>query len=172
KEDPALTASGRALGSPVYMSPEQVRSHRDQIGPAADVYGLGTILYFLLTGQPPFQGESATAVLSQVLLEKPTRPRQVNPQAPEELEAVCLKCLEKDPARRYPSAAALAAALRAASAALGLEVGQRSRPARPPSSPSLTLQDSQCGTLQPSGRPAAPADGRTPAWRSKPSGRV
>jgi serine/threonine protein kinase len=106
-----LTDPGQILGTPLYMSPEQVRGDRDQIGPLADVYGLGGLLYFLLTGQPPFQGSWFT-VMHQVLREKPIPPRQLNPQAPAELEAICLKCLEKDPTNRYPSAAALVEALR------------------------------------------------------------
>jgi serine/threonine protein kinase len=109
-----LTHTGQVLGTPSYMSPEQAMTKHETIGPATDVYGLGGILYFLLTGQPPFQGRSATEVLCQVVMEPPKPPRQLNPQASAELEAVCLRCLEKDPAARYPSADALAEALRAA----------------------------------------------------------
>jgi serine/threonine protein kinase len=109
-----LTQEGQVLGTPAYMSPEQALSRHEAVGPATDVYSLGGILYFLLTGRPPFQGRSATEVLCRVVTEAPTPPRQVNPQVPAGLEAVCLRCLEKEPARRYPSAEALAEALRAA----------------------------------------------------------
>jgi hypothetical protein len=109
-----LTHSGQVLGTPAYMSPEQAMSQPEAVGPATDVYSLGAILYFLLTGQPPFQGRTATEVLCRVLTTPPVPPRQVNPMASAALEAVCLRCLNKDPAQRYPSAEALAAALRTA----------------------------------------------------------
>jgi serine/threonine-protein kinase len=109
-----LTVPGQVLGTPAYMAPEQALGKVEAVGSATDVYSLGGILYFLLTGQMPFQARSVTEVLCQVMTAAPTPPRQVNPQAAPELEAICLRCLEKDPARRYPSAEALAAALRAA----------------------------------------------------------
>jgi hypothetical protein len=113
-DDPALTAAGEVIGTPAYMPPEQANGESDKIGPRTDVYSLGGILYFLLTGQPPFRGKSATEVLAQVILGEPTPPRQLNPQAPEVLEAICLKCLQKDPEKRYSSASALAEELRVA----------------------------------------------------------
>jgi serine/threonine protein kinase len=109
--DPHLTTCGQILGTPCYLPPEQAKGDPEQVGPEADVYGLGGILYFLLTGRPPFQGQTSTEVLFQVMVEPPAPPRQHNPKVPEGLEAICLKCLEKEPADRYPSAAALAAAL-------------------------------------------------------------
>jgi hypothetical protein len=112
-----LTYEGQVLGTPAYMSPEQAMTRHESIGPATDVYSLGGILYFLLTGRPPFQGRSATEVLCRVVTQAPTPPRQLNRRAPADLEAVCLRCLEKDPERRYPSAEALAAALGAAARA-------------------------------------------------------
>jgi eukaryotic-like serine/threonine-protein kinase len=107
-----LTHTGQVLGTPAYMSPEQALGLREAVGPATDVYSLGGILYFLLTGQAPFLGRTPTEVLVHVTTRAPTPPREVNPQASAALESVCLRCLEKDPARRYPSAEALAAALR------------------------------------------------------------
>jgi WD40 repeat protein/tRNA A-37 threonylcarbamoyl transferase component Bud32 len=103
-----LTLSGTMLGTPSYMSPEAASGHAKQITTASDVYSLGAILYELLTGTAPFGAATAVATLRQVIDEPPRRPRSVNPRADRELEIICLKCLEKDPARRYVSAAALA----------------------------------------------------------------
>ena len=111
--DTGLTASGIILGTPAYMSPEQALGGKREITPAADIYALGGVLYFLLTGKPPFRGLTITEVLWQVMQEPPEAPHLQNPLIPKELEQICLKCLEKDPARRFPSAAALAGALRA-----------------------------------------------------------
>lgn len=108
-----LTQAGQVLGTPSYMSPEQATSKHHEIGPATDIYSLGGILYFLLTGQPPFKGHSVSEVLCQVVMQPPTSPQQVNPRVPPELAAICLRCLEKDPTKRYPSAKAMADALRA-----------------------------------------------------------
>jgi serine/threonine protein kinase len=102
------TVEGVIFGTPTYMAPEQARGEKNRIGPASEVYSLGGILYFLLTGRPPFRGHNVEVVLHQVREESPVPPREINPQTPKELESVCLKCLEKDPTRRYPTAAALA----------------------------------------------------------------
>jgi|GEM_PF-3287207 len=106
--DSRLTATGQILGTPAYMSPEQVTGDSRQVGPAADVFSLGAVFYELLTGRPPFQGRSHFEILLQVRDVDPELPQKVNPQVPRELAMICLKCLEKDPARRYPSAGALA----------------------------------------------------------------
>jgi hypothetical protein len=103
-----LTQSGAILGTPAYMAPEQAGGKRGKVGPPADVYALGAILYELLTGRPPFQADSPVDVILKVATEEPLPPRQVEPGVPRELEAVCLKCLRKDPVGRYESAAALA----------------------------------------------------------------
>lgn len=106
-DDSAQTRTGTVVGTPAYMAPEQAAGKRD-IGPAADIYALGAMLYELLTGQPPFRADSALDIVLMVLSEEPTAPRRVVRGVPRELETICLKCLEKDPQRRYASAGALA----------------------------------------------------------------
>ncbi len=102
--DKELTASGQILGTPTYMSPEQAAGDSQQAGPACDLYALGAILYCLLTGRPPFQAASPLETVRMVLEQEPVPPRQLNASIPRDLETICLKCLQKKPRDRYPSA--------------------------------------------------------------------
>jgi tetratricopeptide (TPR) repeat protein len=102
------TQTGVILGTPSYMAPEQAAGRGKEAGPATDVYALGATLYECLTGRPPFQGATALETMEQVLRDDPVPPRKLRPGVPRDLETVCLKCLEKQPHRRYASAAHLA----------------------------------------------------------------
>ncbi|HKB02681.1 MAG TPA: protein kinase, partial [Gemmataceae bacterium] len=106
------TRTGEVVGTPNYMAPEQAQGRRKEFGPATDIHALGSILYELLTGRPPFLGASAVDTLVQVSYEDPIPPTRLRPALPRDLEIICLKCLQKEPRHRYASAAALAADLR------------------------------------------------------------
>jgi serine/threonine-protein kinase len=121
------TRTGDVLGTPNYMAPEQAAGRTREAGPPADIYALGAILYECLTGRAPFAGATPAEAMHRVLHEDPVPPAQAQPRVPRDLQTICLKCLEKDPAHRYASAAALADDLSAYLAGESI----RARPAGP-----------------------------------------
>ncbi|MBL9134601.1 MAG: protein kinase [Verrucomicrobiales bacterium] len=110
-EHTQLTVTGQVVGSPGYMPPEQAAGNQAAMGPQSDVYALGAVLYHLLTGRPPFGGGSVAETVHQLMHQDAVAPRLLNPGAPRDLETICLKCLEKEPGRRYATAKELAAEL-------------------------------------------------------------
>jgi len=110
--DSSLTATGQVLGTPAFMPPEQAAGRTEDVGPASDIYSLGALLYCLLTGRPPFQAANVVETLKQVLEREPLSPRQLNPAVDRDLETICLKCLQKDPQRRYATAREVSADLK------------------------------------------------------------
>jgi tetratricopeptide (TPR) repeat protein/tRNA A-37 threonylcarbamoyl transferase component Bud32 len=111
-QEPGMTVSGSFLGTPAYMSPEQIAAGRVKLDHRTDVYSLGAVMYELLTLQRPFVGESREEVLSAIMAKDPRSPRKLNGKIPQDLETICLKALEKDPDRRYATAAEFAEDLR------------------------------------------------------------
>jgi WD40 repeat protein/predicted Ser/Thr protein kinase len=109
--DAELTTTGQVLGSPAYIAPEQAAGKLHEVAPVSDIYSLGAILYHLLTSRPPFQGETLPEILLQVQASEPVPPRSLNPSVPVDLQTICLKCLQKEPSRRYASARELSADL-------------------------------------------------------------
>jgi predicted Ser/Thr protein kinase len=103
-----LTHTGAVMGTPSYMAPEQAEARHAEVGPATDVYALGAMLYEFLTGWPPFIAETSWGTIERLLREEPVPPRRLQPNVPRDLEIICLKCLEKDPRRRYTTAEELA----------------------------------------------------------------
>ena len=106
-DDSGLTGTVQILGTPAYMPPEQASAKGDDVGPLADIYSLGAVLYCLLSGRPPFQAASVMDTLLQVLDSDPIPVRQLVPTTPRDLETICAKCLNKDPTKRYSSATEL-----------------------------------------------------------------
>ncbi len=125
-----ITASGSLLGTPAYMAPEQADGHNAEVGPHTDIYGLGAILYDLLTGQPPHCGDNIRDLLNRVVNHDVTPPSRIRPGIPPDLERICLQCLSKEPASRYRSAADLARDLRHLLAGRSVEARAPSLPGR------------------------------------------
>ncbi len=112
-QEPGMTVSGSFLGTPAYMSPEQIAVGRIKVDHRTDIYSLGTVLYEMLTLERPFPGEGREQILAGILTKEPKAPRRINPRISQDLETICLKAIEKDPDRRYASAEAMAQDLRA-----------------------------------------------------------
>ena len=108
ESDSRQTETGQIMGTPCYMAPEQAMGHTKDVGPSADIYALGAILYEMLTGRPPFKGETPMETVRQVIHDDVVPPTRLVPKVARDLETICLHCLNKEQSRRYPSALALA----------------------------------------------------------------
>ena len=156
------------IGTPAYMSPEQIDGEPDKVGPPSDQYSLGVILYELLTGQLPFRG-SITAVMAQILTKEPTPPSQLRPDLDLRIEAVCLKMMAKDPANRFASlsgvAEELATILRNPDGKTKVGSERTTRPSVP--QPAIATQRATSGWPNPRYRQSLVGIGNPSAWRPR-----
>jgi serine/threonine protein kinase len=150
------TQSGVILGTPSYMAPEQADGKHGQVGPACDVYALGAMLSEMIAGRPPFQSRNQIDIVLQVLTQEPVPPSRYHLGLPPELEAICLKCLEKDPGRRYASAHALADDLRTYLA--GQPVAAAPRSSKKLKRPSPTADEAEAASQIAAARPEQVAE--------------
>ena len=179
-ETTQLTETGVILGTPLYMAPEQITGQRERLGPATDLYALGATLYTALTGRAPFaEGRTIPELIELIDRRVPARPSRLVPGLPPAADAICQRCLEKDPARRYPDAAAL---VRALDVALGREVGPAPGPRAPQRRAPVGLALLTAGALlcaaaalgwaylrpRPSGGPTAPIEPTAPIGPTAP----